>query len=282
MLIDVSDVALGHTTKMRWNDGDQWIYSEKIVHPPLIGDDTFAEVQQMLAGRSGGQHKPHRSKHAYALRGLLVCGICDRRMQGHWANAAPYYRCRFPTEYALANRVHHPRNVTLRQDAILGPLDKWLSRKFDARHLAQTIDELTAAAKLPPAPATAPTARSRPGSRTATASSPATGPPSTRAATPPSSPAGSPRPKPNAPGTQPERARRRHGPPMTREQIASIVTALGDILAVLRDADPADKAEIYSQLGLRLTYQPGQRIVRAEAHLDQTPHWDFDSVRGGT
>ncbi len=67
---------------------------------------------------------------------------------------------------------------------------------------------------------------------------------------------------------------------MTREQIASHVTALGDILAVLRDADPADKAEIYSQLGLRLTYQPGQRIVRAEAHLDQTPHWDFDSVRG--
>ena len=69
---------------------------------------------------------------------------------------------------------------------------------------------------------------------------------------------------------------------MTREQIASIVTALGDILAVLRDADPADKAEIYSQLGLRLTYQPGQRIVRAEAHLDQTPHWDFDSVRGAS
>ena len=69
---------------------------------------------------------------------------------------------------------------------------------------------------------------------------------------------------------------------MTAEQIASIVTALGDILAVLRDADPADKAKIYSQLGLRPTYQPGQRIVRAEAHLDQTPHWVFDSVRGWT
>jgi hypothetical protein len=67
---------------------------------------------------------------------------------------------------------------------------------------------------------------------------------------------------------------------MTRGQIASIVTALGDILAVLKAADPADKAEIYSQLGPRLTYQPGQRLVRAEAHLDQTPHWDFDSVRG--
>jgi hypothetical protein len=37
-----------------------------------------------------------------------------------------------------------------------------------------------------------------------------------------------------------------------------------------------------TQLGLRLTYQPGRRILRAEAHLDQTSHWVFDSVRGGT
>jgi site-specific DNA recombinase len=92
VLLDVSDVALGHTTKMRWNDAAEWIYSEQVVHPPLISDDTFAEVQQMLAARSRGQHKPHRSKHDYALRGLLVCGLCDRRMQGHWANGAPYYR----------------------------------------------------------------------------------------------------------------------------------------------------------------------------------------------
>jgi site-specific DNA recombinase len=32
-------------------------------------------------------------------------------MQGHWANNAPYYRCRFPAEYALANRVEHPLSV---------------------------------------------------------------------------------------------------------------------------------------------------------------------------
>jgi hypothetical protein len=40
---------------------------------------------------------------------------------------------------------------------------------------------------------------------------------------------------------------------MTREQIASVVTALGDILAVLKDADPADKAEIYSSLACDLS-----------------------------
>jgi hypothetical protein len=34
---------------MRWNDGDQWIYSEKVVHPALVSDGTFAEVQQMTS-----------------------------------------------------------------------------------------------------------------------------------------------------------------------------------------------------------------------------------------
>ena len=83
--------------------------------------------------RSAGQHKPHRSQHAYALRGLLFCGICDRRMQGHWANAAPYYRCRFPSEYALANKRRPPAERHLRQDALLAPLDDWLASKFDPR-----------------------------------------------------------------------------------------------------------------------------------------------------
>jgi hypothetical protein len=69
------------------------------------------------------------------LRGLLYCGICGRRMQGHWANAAPYYRCRFPAEYAVVNRIDHPLNVTLRQDAVLRPLDHWLAGKFEPRYL---------------------------------------------------------------------------------------------------------------------------------------------------
>jgi hypothetical protein len=43
------------------------------------------------------------------------------------------------------------------------------------------------------------------------------------------------------------------------------VTALGDVLQVLRDADPADKAEVYSRLGLTLTCHPEDRRVVAEA-----------------
>jgi hypothetical protein len=42
---------------------------------------------------------------------------------------------------------------------------------------------------------------------------------------------------------------------MTRDEIAAIVIALGDLVQIVRDADPADKSKIYTQLGLTLAYQ---------------------------
>jgi hypothetical protein len=72
-LIDVEDVALGHTTKLRWNDSGKWVWSDKIVHPPVIDRETFDQVQVMVGGRatSPAAHKPHRSRHPYALRGCV-------------------------------------------------------------------------------------------------------------------------------------------------------------------------------------------------------------------
>jgi hypothetical protein len=52
---------------------------------------------------------------------------------------------------------------------------------------------------------------------------------------------------------------------MTAQEITEVVTALGDIVTVLGEADPADKAQIYAQLGLQLTYEPGAHRVIAEA-----------------
>jgi hypothetical protein len=52
---------------------------------------------------------------------------------------------------------------------------------------------------------------------------------------------------------------------LTREQIQYIVTTLTDITQVIHDADPRDKAEIYSKLRLRLTYHPGKAAVLVES-----------------
>jgi hypothetical protein len=42
-----------------------------------------------------------------------------------------------------------------------------------------------------------------------------------------------------------------------------IVTTLCDLVQVIHDADPADKAELYSQLGLSMTYRSQERLVEA-------------------
>lgn len=68
---------------------------------------------------------------------------------------------------------------------------------------------------------------------------------------------------------------------MSRGESTALVTALGDIITVLRDADSADKAEVYRRLGLRLNYQPETQTVRAE--VDLSAHRGvIVCVRGGT
>jgi site-specific DNA recombinase len=58
---------------------------------------------------------------------------------------------------------------------------------------------------------------------------------------------------------------------MSREEITALVDELADAVAVLRQADPADKAEVYRQLGVRLTYHPDTQTVSAQAHAGRPP-----------
>ncbi|MER5458744.1 hypothetical protein ABT008_28640 [Micromonospora sp. NPDC002389] len=69
---------------------------------------------------------------------------------------------------------------------------------------------------------------------------------------------------------------------LTRQQISDLVTALGDIVTVLREADPADRAEVYRQIGLRLTYDPGKQKVRVQAQPVADFHGEMVGVRGST
>jgi site-specific DNA recombinase len=85
VLIDVDDVALGHQTRMRWNDPDAWLYSTAVEHTPLVDDEMFRQVQARLAAKKAdqtGPREPKRSPHSYQLRGRMHCGICQRRIAG--------------------------------------------------------------------------------------------------------------------------------------------------------------------------------------------------------
>jgi hypothetical protein len=65
---------------------------------------------------------------------------------------------------------------------------------------------------------------------------------------------------------------------LTADDVRELVASVGDISAVLAAADPKLKAELYGDLGLRLTYRPADQLVRVEA----LPAWAKGCVGGAT
>jgi site-specific DNA recombinase len=282
VLIDVRDVALGHTTKMRWNDQTAWVQSDEISHPPIVSQDTFAQVQQLLISRRTrtGPRERNGTRHVYALAGQVVCDACDRKMQASRANGYVYYRCRFATEYALANKISHPRNILIREAELVPALDHWLASQFEPDRVEVTIDVLTAAQDDP-----AEEQHALVQARHIIVECEAK--------------MGRYQVAIDAGGdiqeisrwinnTKTERLAAEamlratsHAPArMTREEIAGLVHRTASITAALRNADIQDKADLYKGLNLRLTYEHVTGIIRAEAQLGERPFWDKVRVRG--
>lgn len=129
---------------MRWNPRDKWITSKEIVHEPIISEDVFNTARDLLGSRAHkpAAHKPHRTRHPYVFKSLIYCSVCQRRMQGQHSHDVAYYRCRYPSDYALANRVEHPKNVIMREDLATGPIDHWIGSVFEPSRRDQTIQLL--------------------------------------------------------------------------------------------------------------------------------------------
>jgi site-specific DNA recombinase len=142
ILIDVEDVALGHETKMRWNPGQEWIYSAEQAHEPIIDAETFEDVQKRMsagARRPDVIAKPRTAKRVYPLSGMLFCGLCGRRMEGSFNNERKHYRCVYASEYANTNHIEHPRSLYLREDKVIELIDPWIARAFAPHNLRDTL-----------------------------------------------------------------------------------------------------------------------------------------------
>ncbi|MFI6514081.1 recombinase family protein [Spirillospora sp. NPDC050679] len=271
VLIDVNDVSLGHITKLTWNDREQWVYSKKVVHPVIIDKDTFGRIEGKLAARrcqTGGTKAAHaRVKRHYALRGVMYCGLCGRKMQAHTYKDYVYFRCRYPEEYALANKVDHPRNVFVREHQVTALLDAWLAKVLAPHRIKQTIEDLHGAqepqvnvaavrAQAQIAECEIKLARHR-------AALEAGANPATIAKWMAETEAQLIAAQAELHAAQTERRRT-----MTAAEIETLITALGDLVRVLSDARPEDRQAVYQSLGVRLTYYTGKHEIRAEANLD--------------
>ena len=259
VLVDVEDVALGHESKMRWNPSSDWVWSEHETHPAIIDPDTFEAAQDIFAGAQRTAIRKERTRNTYVLSGMVRCAQCGRKMQGSWNHGQAYYRCKFPTEYAVAER-QHGKTVYVREDAIVPSLDEWIGSLFADEHLDSTCEALAAVSDLEPEDdegreldlrrqlkeCDTKLARYRElleqdADITVVATWIA-------------------EVEREHKGLEREFGRKPTARKLTTAEIKALVRQLKDIVAVLADADPADKRAIYDELGVNLTYHPDGRV----------------------
>jgi len=94
------------------------VVSRTAAHPALVSEADFLAVQQIRADRVNGDGVLRR----YLLAGLLICGLCGRRMDAHWVNGRAGYRCRHGHNSTRPVSPGRPRNLYVREDALLAEL----------------------------------------------------------------------------------------------------------------------------------------------------------------
>jgi len=190
-------------------------------------------------------------------------------MQGQWLRGMAYYRCRFPDQYAMANHLAHPRNVYLREDHITPPLDDWLLTALAPDHLEATVEAMYTSQ---PTGMTEKPVDLAQHTITECDRKIANYRALLDAGTDPSLVAGwiaeVTAVRTAAQAQQASRQAPTRQARLTRQQIRGLIRAVGDLRTAIRraDAKPA-KTALYQQLRIRLTYDPGNNNVRAEADL---------------
>jgi site-specific DNA recombinase len=270
VLFDVEDVAAGHRTKMCWNTEQSWVRSEELAHEPIISAQAFEAARRRgAAARQGAQSRaPRRALRPYLLRRLIRCGLCQRKMEGHFSHGEAYYRCRYPAEYALASELEHPKNVYLREEEVVSSLDDWLEGLFDPERIEDTCEALAsaqgmvlqdevrlAAARMALGECEARLARYR--AALEAGANPSVVADWIREVT-----------QERARAEREIRSARRAGL-WSAKDIRQHLSDLGNPVDRLKNAAPDLKAALYASLGLDLVFEPAKRQVAVEMALSR-------------
>jgi site-specific DNA recombinase len=276
VLVNPDDVAAGYETRMRWRDQADWIAPDRRTHEALIPDELAQAVRlRTVARRPPNFACSRESNMPYALRGLLFCAVCGRRMQGAARvgkqTTRILYRCELGKSRSVpADLSDHPRTVYLREDEVTTRLDKWIATLADPEDLAQGQDADPAAEtgyaalQRQLSEANAKVAALVTAVESGVAVEDLTAALRRRTA------------ERDELKFRLERAERPNA--LSAAQINELVDELGGLAAVLGAATAAERAEVYASLGLRLDYDPYLRRVKATADLSRVA----GRVRGGT
>jgi site-specific DNA recombinase len=274
-LLDLDDVAAGYVTRQRWTAKDRWVYGPDNAHSALIDTDLWDRVQARIFVRSHERQKATRAPRAtmtpYMLRGLIHCGICERKMVGTKAHGARRYRCMAPKTRALPGYLSdHPKALYVREDAIVKAIDEWLPTLANPEWLAST-QEPESLIEAQYQNLNGRLAEIDKATRNLVAAIEAGTDPAII--------------NPRLTQLRAEReqfllqlAKLEAPDRLSPADIDALLTKLGGLAHILGEATPPEKASIYQGLGLHLVYQPDPHTLVATADLGRV----LSRVGGGT
>jgi DNA invertase Pin-like site-specific DNA recombinase len=275
ILLDEHNVALGHTSKLRWNTDDKWIWSDQPTHEPIITDALFDEVQRLMASGTRPTAGNRSTPNAYALKGMVTCHDCGRRMQGNQLRGKLHYRCVMKQEYPGSD---HPRSLSVREDHLLPIIDSWLAQLFTPDNIDATCDALQRSQQTSIATTEELEARRtikecdtelanyRAALRTAPSDTIAQWIVET---------------EDRRKAAELRLRRLTTGQGMTTAEIRDIVERMNGIVAILNSATPDDRRHVYEAAQLTITYDHTNR--RAKLRAAPYPQvWSSERVGGGS
>lgn len=275
VLLDEQNVALGHTSKLRWNDQADWIHSPEPTHTALIPTELFQQAQDIIASASRPTTGNRRTPNPYLLKGMVRCSICNRKMQGNQLRRNLHYRCVIKTDYPAAD---HPRSLSVREEHLLPIVDNWLSELFSPDNIEETTMTLERSQQTPQATADELEARRVIKECDAELAN-------YRAALKTS-------PNEVVAGWITETVDRRKaaelrlrkmttGEGMTASEIRDLVERMHGIVAILQSASTEDRRRVYEAAQLSITYDHSQKMAKLHASPDPDV-WSSVRVGGGT
>ncbi|MDT0300614.1 recombinase family protein [Streptomonospora sp. DSM 45055] len=94
---------------------EEWAVSKEAAHPALVSEGEFVAAQAVRKARP----TKDGSAREYVFAGLLVCGVCGRRMDAHWINGRAGYRCRHGYSSSRPRGVVRKKSLYVREDRLL-------------------------------------------------------------------------------------------------------------------------------------------------------------------
>jgi Recombinase len=90
ILMDPDNVSEGHVVRFRRASSERIVRSRRPAHPAIVSVAQFTEVQLLRRSRAAGGLDSRRklergakaTKWPYALKGMVRCALCGRRMEG--------------------------------------------------------------------------------------------------------------------------------------------------------------------------------------------------------